>query len=193
MGMILSVLLLAASTALADAPAKPKVSHNEETLRVMLAKLRQKQVVDMRHSLFGGAEELRDAVSSEAGEAKKKLANRLPGMARDPFDVCRDLAACREAPQSLHVEDLSLMDDAFQALARPWFKLQQARGKTVVVTVDPGTGVQLALEDFPARPVVTLTAEPTTTGGFDVSLEDGAGAAKAFAAARAAALKTPAN
>lgn len=191
--MILSVLLLAAGTAFAAPAPKATAAKAEETLRVALQKLRQSKFKEMRQSMFSGAEELRDAVSSGSGEVKKKFANRLPGMATDPFDICRDLASCREAPQSLHVEDGALVDDAFVALARPWLKLQEARGKDAAVIVDPGAGVVLKLEDFPARPVVTLSAEPTPTGGFDVTLEDGAASAKAFAAARAAVLAQPKN
>jgi hypothetical protein len=187
--MILSVLLLATGTAFAAPAPKLTAAKAEETLRVSLQKLRQSKIKEMQQNMFSGAEELRDAVSSGSGEVKKKLANRLPGMAKDPFDICRDLTGCREAPQSLHVEDGALIDDALVALARPWLKLQEARGKDIGVVVDPGAGVQLKLEDFPARPVVTLTAEPTPTGGFDVSLEDGAASAKAYAAARAALLK----
>jgi len=86
------------------------------------------------------------------------------------------------------VEDHALADDAFLALARPWFELQKARGKAVRLTVDEGAGVRLELEDMPRWPVVTLTAAPTPTGGFDVTLEDGADAARVFAAERAAVL-----
>ena len=191
--MILSVLVLVAGTALAEAPAKPAPRASEETLRVMLAKVRGRHDWQVRETMLGGAEELRDAVATESGAAKKQLANRLPGMARDPFDICRDLKGCREAPQSLHVEDDALIDDAFQALARPWFKLQQARGKAVTLTVDPGAGVRLELEDMPQRPSVTLTAAPAPTGGFDVSLEEGPDAARAYAAARKIVVQNRAN
>ena len=183
--MVLGVLLLAAGTAFAEPPPKAPKRHSEETLRVMLAKVRTRHVQEVRRTVIGAAEELRDSVA--AGD--KRLAMRLPGMARDPFDICRDLRGCPEAPQSLHVEDTAIVDDAFVALARPWFKLQEARGKAVTVSVDPGSGVELKLEDFPARPVVTLEAAPTPTGGFDVTLADGPEAAKAYAAGRAAALK----
>lgn len=187
--MILSVLLLAAGTAFAEAPKKRVEAPPEETLRVKLAKLRQNHIGEMRQAMFGGAEKLRDAVATSSGAEKEKLANRLPGMARDPFDVCRDLRSCREAPQSMHVEDNALVDDALVALARPWFRLQEARGKAVKVTVDPGTGVRLELEDFPKRPVIALEASPTDTGGFDVTVDGGAEAAKIYAAERAAALE----
>lgn len=192
--MILTVFLLAAGTALAEPSTGTAVRAPEETLRVMLADLRRKRTWEVREAVLGGAaEELRDAVASGDGAAKERLAGRLPGMAKDPFDICRDLETCREAPVSLHVEDAVIIDDAFRALARPWFKLQKARGKAVTVTVDPGTGVQLRLAGFPAVPVVTLSAEPTPTGGFDVTIEEGPEAAKAFAAERAAVLKNAAN
>ncbi len=184
--MILPILLLAAGAAFAEPSPKPAPKPTEETLRVMLLKLRRNDVWKARQAIMGDGEELRDAVVKGRGT---RFADRLPGMAKDPFDICRDLAGCRRAPQSLHVEDVSLIDDAFLALARPWFKLQEARGKSVALTVDPGTGVQLALEDFPGRPVVTLEASPAPTGGFDVTLADGAEAAQAYAAQRAAVLK----
>jgi hypothetical protein len=187
--MIVSVLLLAAGTAFAAPAPKAVAPHSEETLRVMLSKLRQNHNWEMRKAVLGSAEELRDAVASGEGAAKARLAARLPGMAKDPFGICRDLAGCPEAPLSLHVEDAYLIDDAFLALARPWFKLQKARGKAVTVAVDPGAGVRLTLEDFPQRPVVTLEASPTPTGGFDVAMDEGPAAAKAYAAERAAILQ----
>lgn len=183
--MTLSFLALAAGVAFAGQPVQ---SAPEEALAVMLAKVRQDHAADMRRSVLGGAEDLRDAVAAGTGHERKRLAGRLPGMSEQPFDLCRTLARCPEAVASLHVEDDSLTDDALRALARPWIKLQEARGKAVKVTVDPGIGVQLELEDLPSRPVVILTASPTPTGGFDVAVEDGAEAAKAYAAERAALL-----
>lgn len=188
--MILNVLLLAAGTAFADPSPKVVEKHSEETLRVMLAKLRQNNNWEVRKAALGSAEELRDAVASGAGAAKEKLADRLPGMAKDPFDICRDLLRCLGAPLSLHVEDPALIDDAMVALARPWFKLQKARGKAVTLTVDRGTGVQLLLEDMPTRPLITLAASPTPTGGFDVTMDGGADAAQLYIAERAAVLKS---
>jgi len=186
--MALPILLLAATVAFAAEPAKTVRPSSEETLAVMLSKLRQGHAREMRQSVMGGAEELRDAVAAAPPSARKLLAGRLPGVSEEPFDLCRDLARCPQAPLSLHVEDDALADDAFLALARPWIKLQEARGKAVQLTIDPGAGVQLALEDLPAFPVVTLAASPAPTGGFDVAVEDGPRAAKAYAAARAALL-----
>lgn len=192
--MILALLLLSAGTAFAEPSTGTAVRAPEESLRAMLADLRRKRNWAVREAVLGGAaEELRDAVASGDGAAKERLAGRLPGMAKDPFDICRDLRTCREAPASLHVEDPVLLDDAFMALARPWFKLQKARGKDVTVAVDPGTGVQLKLEAFPKVPVVTLSAEPAPTGGFDVTIEEGPEAAQAFAAERAAVLRDDKN
>ncbi len=180
--MIISALLLAAGTAV----AAPQPKSTPEDLAVALAGLRRGREAVMRASVMGGAEELRDAVSAESGHAKKALMNRLPGMAEDPFHICRRLKDCKEAPVSLHVEDQALADDAFLALARPWYALQEARGKAIKLTVDPGAGVTLELEDFPGLGAVTLSASPAPTGGFDVAVENGAQAAKAFSAARAA-------
>lgn len=191
--MILGILLLAAGTALAEPSVKPAARHTEGTLRGMLSKLRQSRAFEAREVMMGGGEELRDAVATGSGHEKKRLAGRLPGMAEDPFAICRDLAGCRESPLSLHVDEDAIMDDAFLALARPWFRLQEARGKAVTVTVDPGVGVRLELEDSPALPFVTLSALPTPTGGFDVTVEEGADAAKVFAAGRAAVLLAPAG
>ncbi|MFI5345653.1 MAG: hypothetical protein ACHQ51_04685 [Elusimicrobiota bacterium] len=183
--MGLQILLLAAGVAFAGPSAKPApLSPVEETLAGKLSQLRQERVLETRQAVLGGAEDLRDAVASGAGSVKKQLADRFPGMSQEPFDLCRDLARCREAPQSLHVDEDFLTDDAFLALARPWIKLQEARGKAVKLTVDPGLGVRLELEDMPALPVVTLTATPTPTGGFDVAVEDAPDAARVFAAAR---------
>ncbi|MBI2386554.1 MAG: hypothetical protein HYV14_11130 [Elusimicrobia bacterium] len=191
--MILGVLLLAAGTACADASTSTAARAPEETLRVMLADLRRERAWEVRKAVLGSAEELRDAVAAGEGASKERLADRLPGMAKDPFGICRDLVGCREAPASLHVEDPVLLDDAFMALARPWFKLQKARGKAVTVSVDPGAGVQLKLEDFPRRPVVTLSALPAPTGGFDVAVDEGDEAARDFAAERAAVLQGAKN
>ena len=188
--MILPLLLLATGAAFAAPapPAKPSHRSPEETLAVMLSKLRQEHAVEMRKGVLGGAEELRDAVAADTGAGRKKLADRLPGMSAEPYNLCRTLAACKEAPVSLHVQEDALADDAFLALARPWIKLQEARGKTVKVTVDPGTGVRLELEDMPRWPVVTLAAVPAPTGGLDIEVEDGAGAASAYASERNALL-----
>ncbi|MDP3541753.1 MAG: hypothetical protein Q8T11_04710 [Elusimicrobiota bacterium] len=187
--MALQILLLAAGVAFAaPAPApKPKAPQRsaEDVLSAGLSRLRQKRSLEMRRAVLGGAEELRDAVAAGSGPERKRLAARLPGMAEEPYDICRDLERCREAPRSLHVEEHFLADDAFRALARPWIKLQEARGKAVKVIVDPGSGVRLELEDLPRWPVVTLSAEPAPTGGFDVVVEDGAEASRAFAVERA--------
>ena len=191
--MIINILALAAGVAFAGAPSKPAERPPEEALRVMLSKLRADHVGEVRKSILGGAEELRDAVATGAGPEKQQMANRLPGMAKDPFDMCRDLNGCSEAPQSLHVEDAALVDDAFVALARPWLNLQKARGKAVKLTVDPGVGVRLDLEDLPGRAAVTLEAMPTPTGGFDVTLADGPTAAKAYSVARATILAPKTN
>jgi hypothetical protein len=188
--MILPLLLLATGAAFAAPapPAKPLHRSPEETLAVMLSKLRQDHATEMRKSVLGGAEELRDAVAADSGAGRKKLADRLPGMSPEPYNLCRSLAACMEAPVSLHVEETALADDAFLALARPWLKLQEARGKTVKLTVEAGVGVRLELEDLPRWPVVTLAATPAPTGGLDVAVEDGPGAARAFALERDALL-----
>jgi len=186
--MSLHLLLLVAGTAFAGVPARPVQSSPEVKLAVLLSSLRQNHASAMRRAVMGGgAEDLRDAVATGSGETRKRLAGRLPGMAPEPFNICRTLAACPTAPLSLHAED-SLTDSAFQALARPWIKLQEARGKKVVVKLDPGAGVVLELEDMPAWPVVILAAEPAPTGGFDIAVENGPEAAKAYAAAREAVL-----
>ncbi|MDE2140796.1 MAG: hypothetical protein KGL74_03735 [Elusimicrobia bacterium] len=187
--MSFSVLLLAAGVAFAAPPAKAvRSTPVEEELASKLAALRRDHALETRRAVLGGAEDLRDAVAAESGPAKRLLADRMPGMSPLPFDLCRDLAGCPRAPQSLHVADGELTDDAFMALARPWLKLQEARGKGVKLTVDAGVGVRLELEAMPAMPAVTITAAPTPTGGFDVAVEDGPNAARAYAAARAAVL-----
>jgi hypothetical protein len=188
--MILRVLLLVAGTAFAGSPQQNAAEAPEETLRGMLLKIRNPHDWEVRQEIFSGAEDLRDAVTSGTGNEKLQAADRLPGMAKDPYDLCQDIFACTEAPQSMHVEGPEKIDEAILALARPWFNLQKTRGKAVEVVVDHGVGVQLKLEDFAAQPVVTFTAEPATTGGFDVALVDGPGAAKAFAAQRAATLQS---
>lgn len=196
-----ALLALAAAAAFAGAPAAPAAStvmrppvlkdspsprSSEEQLRRMLATIRTDHTQAQREAILGGAaDELRDAMVSQSGPAKKLLADRLPGMAADPFDVCRDVSKCPEAPLSMHVEDDALIDDAFVALARPWLNLQKARGKDVKVTVDPGQGVKLALDGLEKQPVVTLEASPAPTGGFDVSLAEGAQAAAVYASERA--------
>ena len=191
--MVLSILLLLAGTAFAGAPRKTVDQTPEETLRGKLLKLRHRHDWEVRQSVFEGAGDLRDAVTSSAGPAKVQLANRLPGMAQNPFEICLDLYSCPEAPSSLHVDDTEKIDDAFVALARPWLKLQEARGKAVGTRVEHGVGVQLSLEDFPQQAVVTLTAEPAETGGFDVSSDASPAATKAFAAQRASLLQSRGN
>jgi hypothetical protein len=188
--MILSVLLLVAGTAFADAPQKKAEEPPEEILRGKLLQMRNPHDWAVNQAIFGGAEDLRDAVTSAKGDEKLRAAERLPGMAQAPDDVCWDILACKTPPQSLHVEGPEEIDEAIMALSRPWFTLQKMRGKSVEVVVDHGVGVQLKFEDFAAQPMVTFTAEPVETGGFDVVLVDGAAAAKAFAAQRAATLKS---
>ena len=185
--MILSLLRLVAGSAFAEVPPK---SADEDVLRVMLLKLHHNQDWEVRQAIFGAGDALRDAVTAGSAADRKRLANRLPGMAsKDPLDICRDLFDCPEAPLALHVADNALVDDAILALARPWFKLQKARGKAVFVDVDPGTGVRLRLEDLPNGPVVTLEAGPAPTGGFDVSVTAKPEALKAYATERAAILQ----
>lgn len=196
--MTMHLLVLAAGLAFAGEPAKKPVPQAiprppEETLRVLLSGLRGRRAQETREAIIGAADDLRDSVAAGEGSTKARLADRLPGMARDPFGICRDLAGCKAAPQSLHVEDDALIDDAFMALARPWFKLQEARGKAVKVAIDPGVGVRLTLEDFPGRAAVILAAAPTPTGGFDLVVDDGPAAAKDFAAERAAVLRSLPN
>ncbi len=191
--MILGVLLLVAGTAFAGSPQKNAAEPPEETLRGMLLKIRDPQSWEVRQEIFSGAEDLRDAVTSGTGDEKLRAAERLPGVAKTPYELCQDIFDCKEAPQSLHVEGPEKIDEAILALSRPWFNLQKTRGKAVEVVVDHGVGVQLKLEDVPERPVVTFTAEPATTGGFDVALVDGPAASKAFAAQRAATLKSLGN
>ncbi|HXT00636.1 MAG TPA: hypothetical protein VN915_08185 [Elusimicrobiota bacterium] len=193
--MVLAALLLLAGNALAAAPAaqKPVVQTPEEVLRGKLAAVRRDHDMAVRQTMFEGADELRDAVTSSAGPAKVELAGRLPGMAPNPFEVCMDLDLCPSAPSSLHVDEPEKIDDAFVALARPWLKLQEARGKAVTTRVEHGVGVQLTLQDFPQQSVITLTAEPAETGGFDVKSDAGPETGKAFAALRAATLQSKKN
>lgn len=179
---MIRLLLLAASAALAGATP-------EEQLRAALSRVRSANTWELRRAVLGDAADLRDAVANGAGAEKKRLADRLPGMSKEPFALCRDLERCREAPQSLHVEDTALIDEAFVALARPWFHLQKARGKAAGVAVEPGVGVKIELEGLEGLAFVTLEAMPTPTGGFDVSLAQGRGAAERYAAERAAVLQ----
>jgi hypothetical protein len=182
--------MIAALTLLAGlgwaAPAAPRPP--EETLRALLAGIRAAHAREERQAILGSASELRDAVTSATGAERRRMSDRLPGMAADPFNLCRDLASCPEAPLSLHAEDQALLDDAFVALARPWFALQKARGQAVSVKVEPGVGVELSLSGVPDQPVVVLEAEPAPTGGFDVVLREGRAAAAVYARERAAVL-----
>lgn len=94
-------------------------------------------------------------------------------MAAEPFNLCRDLVRCPEAPLSLHVESEALIPDAKLALSRPWTNLLKARGKA-------GEG----LEGFGLSLRVTAVA----TGGFDVSLVSREDAALRYVRERSAAL-----
>jgi hypothetical protein len=184
--MIISALVLGAS--LAHAAAAPKVAP-EERLRVLLANVKEKHVQATRDAVLGSANDLRDAVAKENGPSKLVMMNRLPGMAQEPFNLCRTLESCAEAPISLHVEEPELINDAFIALARPWFNLQKARNKDVDVSVDPGQGVRLKLQDSPLLKTVTLESAPAPTGGFDVTLREGTDAAALYASGRDALLE----
>ena len=184
---MLPALLLGACVAW---PASAAERPPEERLRILLADVQEEHIRATREAVLGSADDLRDAVANESGPAKKGLMNRFPGMAADPFNLCRELSRCLEAPLSMHVEDQTLINDAFIAMARPWFDLQKARGKDVAVAVDAGLGVQLKLEDLPRQEVVTLEASPVPTGGFDVSLREGPQAALVYARERAAWLAT---
>lgn len=186
--MILPSLLLGA---LAAWPAGAAERPPEERLRTLLVKAQEKHLQETREVVLGSADELRDAVAKERGPAKKGMLNRLPGMAASPFNLCRDLSRCHEAPLSMHVDDRSLINDAFIAMTRPWFVLQKARGKDVSVSVEPGLGVQLGLGGLPGLEVVTFEAEPVPSGGFDVTLREGPQAALVYAGARAALLAGP--
>ena len=181
--MILPALLAGACAALSAGAAEPAP---EEKLRILLAQVQRQHSQAVRQTVLGSAEDLRDAVASKSGPAQRGVINHLPGMSADPFNLCRDLRRCPGAPLSLHVEDPNLINDAFIAMARPWFNLQKARGKAVEVKVDAGLGVQLKLQDLPRQEVVTLEAAPAPTGGFDISLLEGSEAALVYARERAA-------
>src|SRR5580704_17549313 len=129
--MILSVLMLVAGTAFAGSPQKNAAEPPEETLRGMLLKMRNPEAWEVRQEIFSGAEDLRDAVTSGTGAQKLQAADRLPGMSATPDELCRDVSACAEVPQFLHVESPDRIDEAILALSRPWFSLQKARGKAV--------------------------------------------------------------
>jgi hypothetical protein len=165
----LALLLGALAPAAAASP--------EEVLRAKLGAIRREHLRTDRRAVLGPSARLRDAVAERAAA----------GAPRPSVPLCADLEDCRQAPLAVHVEDNALLDEAFVAAARPWLKLQEARGKAVSVAVDPGVGVRLRLEDLPSQPVVTLEAQPSAAdGGFDVVLVEGPAAARAYARERAA-------
>lgn len=131
-------------------------------------------------------DQLRAGIVQAEGAGKRQLLDRLPGMAQEPFGLCRDLERCAAAPTSLHVDDEALIADAVRALARPWLNLQKARGKAAALTHEAGA-VSLKLEGLPdASLLVRATAVPT--GGFDVALTGAGDPAKLYARERAAVL-----
>jgi hypothetical protein len=180
--MLLPALLLGAWTA---CPALAAERPPEEKLRSLLVAVQRRHIKETKEVVLGAGDELKDAVAKENGHAKKAMLKRLPGMAADPLDLCRDVNRCHEAPLSTHVDDHSLINDAFLAMARPWFVLQKARGKGVAVAVEAGLGVQLRLDGLPGLAAVTFQAEPVPSGGFDIVLQEGPQASQAYAQARA--------
>lgn len=124
--------------------------------------------------------QLRAVIAQAEGAGRRRLMDRLPGMAREPFGLCRDLERCPEAPLWLHVADEALIPDAVQALTRPWANLLAARGKRVA----PG---REALAGFPGASL-SVRVVPVPTGGFDVALIGAADPAALYARERSAVL-----
>ena len=164
--ILLSVVLAAAVSA--SASARPA----EERLRSLLEEQKQQRVQLVRQAV-GEDLSVRDALAAHPEAAgKRRVMDRLPGMSRDPFSLCRALVRCQEAPLSLHVEDEALLSDAFAALARPWIQLQRARGKDLSFQ-DAGDAseraVAVTLDGLPDAGL-TMRATAVSSGGFDVSL-----------------------
>ena len=138
-------------------------------------------------AIMAGDAPLKDAVASSPDASKRQMLGRLPGMAAEPFDLCRTLERCAEAPLSLHVDDEVLIPDAMVALARPWIALEKARGAELAFRAeDHGRGVTL---ERASGPKLSLQVAAVPTGGFDVSLRSDGDAAALFASERAAALR----
>jgi hypothetical protein len=171
----MKLLLLLALSAFAAEPS------HEDKLRSLLAEKRASPAAGVIET-----GELRDAVAAQGTQAgKKRLMTRLPGMAADPFSICRDLARCAEAPVALHVEDENLVADAVLALARPWFNLQRAKGRRVDISAsEDGASYRLALEGI-IETAVTVDVQNVPTGGFEASLRGGAETAALYARERA--------
>ncbi|MEK7858038.1 MAG: hypothetical protein AAB320_02760 [Elusimicrobiota bacterium] len=135
------------------------------------------------------AAQLRAAVVQAEGAGKRQLLDRLPGMAQEPFGLCRDLVRCTQAPTSLHVAHEALITDAVLALTRPWLNLQKARGKQAALEHLDGA-LNLKLEGLPEA-ALSVRATSVPTGGFDVALTGSVDPAKLYARERAAVLNSP--
>lgn len=156
----------------------------EEKLRVWLsgqkfdskpkAVLPAEDMSDLKDAVASPAPppEIRDDILRAQGAQRQQLAERLPGMAAEPFDFCRDLEHCTRARTSFHVDDESLVRDAVAAVVRPWIILEKARGDALAFEPVEGAGdkiLDLKLKSLP-NAALGVHVEPVSTGGYDVWL-----------------------
>jgi hypothetical protein len=132
---------------------------------------------------------LRREISIAEAAEKSRLERRLPGMSEDPFDVCRTLERCAQAPRSFHVEDEALIPDALVALSRPWIALEKARGRRLLFTPTSSSGEKIATLEVSSGSL-EIHAAPAETGGYDVWLVGATDPAKRFAAEKEIVLQT---
>ena len=132
---------------------------------------------------------LRREISIAEAAEKSRLERRLPGMSEDPFEVCRTLERCRQAPMSFHVEDEALIPDALVALSRPWIALEKARGRRLLFTPTSGSGEKIATLEVSSGSL-EIHAAPADTGGYDVWVVGSSDPAKRFAAEKEIVLQT---
>lgn len=135
------------------------------------------------------APSLRREISIAEAAEKSRLERRLPGMSEDPFDVCRTLERCPQAPMSFHVEDETLIPDALVALSRPWIALEKARGRRLLFTPTSGSGEKIATLEVSSGSL-EIHAAPADTGGYDVWIVGSSNPAKRFEAEKEIVLQT---
>ena len=152
---------------------------------------------------FGDMSDLKDALGAKPTpqimrarikkadeEQKHRLLERLPGMAPSPFASCRVLEGCPEAPVSFHVPDAGLVNEALEALVRPWILLQRARYRKVVLRSAPDKGDRIARLDLEGLPKAGLEIHvaPAVSGGLNVWLKGKADPAELYRSERQALL-----
>jgi hypothetical protein len=126
---------------------------------------------DLKDAVAAPAPEIREDILRADGSKRQRLADRLPGMAPEPFDICRNLEQCTQARTSFHVDEESMVRDAVAALVRPWIILEKARGNALDFAPAQGGEkiLDLKVKSLPDA-ALSVHVEAVSTGGYDVWL-----------------------